>query len=226
MEFIDSKEYQDLIGIYKIKNIINGKSYIGQTREKFIRRYWLHRWSLKENKHSNNYLQKAWNKHGEDNFEFSVVEVVTDLSVIDDREIYYISEQRKTQSGCYNLADGGGGKSGCPMSERARKIVGAKNRAHNLGKKASEDTKKKMAEKKFGVPCLSKRNNVDPELIRIAKQRIMNGQSSVAVAKELQVSYGVINGILCRHTWSDVFVDGWEDFLANRTTYTRKPKIK
>ena len=57
VEFIDRLKYKNNIGIYKIVNNINGKTYIGQTKEGFQRRYYLHDWKLRNNIHDNFHLQ-------------------------------------------------------------------------------------------------------------------------------------------------------------------------
>ena len=80
MEFINKEKYKDNYGIYGIINKINGKVYVGQTGERFLRRYWHHQWKLRDNSHDNIYLQNAWNKYGGDNFEYVVLEVAEDLN--------------------------------------------------------------------------------------------------------------------------------------------------
>lgn len=226
MEFIEQERYKALTGIYKITNVESGRVYVGQTRYSFVERYWLHVWNLRHQSHANKYLQRAWEKYGESAFSFSVVEVITDFSAIDDAEIRHIGDCRNSECGCYNLADGGGGKCGVPMSERAKQIVGSKNRQHNLGKRASDQTRKKMTDIRQGVPLPKNRKNIDPALIANAKKLIMNGVSSIQAAKRCNIPYGVVNGLLCHHTWVDVVVDGWEEFLKNRSTYTRRKKEK
>lgn len=59
--------------IYSIKNKVNNKMYIGSTVD-FSRRKRQHLHDLRHNKHNNNHLQKSFNKYGEDNFIFSIVE--------------------------------------------------------------------------------------------------------------------------------------------------------
>jgi len=226
MEFIENKKYGNLFGIYKIEHIESGKAYIGQTRVRFIERYWLHVWKLNDQSHDNSYLQRAWNKYGADAFIFSVVEICDSESVLNDLEVSYIVSARESPSGCYNMSDGGDGKRGCAMPESARKTVGEKNRAHNIGRKASLETKRKMTEQRTGKPLPKNRSNVDPDLVRRAKELILSGVSSTRAAKECNISYGVVNGLLCRHTWRDIVVDGWEEFLSNRKTYTRQPRNK
>ena len=64
-----------MIGIYKITNIINGKSYIGQSTN--IHRRWQAEIadSSNINSHSYNYpLMRAFRKYGIDNFRFEIIE--------------------------------------------------------------------------------------------------------------------------------------------------------
>lgn len=83
-------EKEIISGIYCIENQVNHKKYIGQSRDIYTR--------IKEHKkrlrckfpHENRYLQRAWDKYGEDAFTFSVIEKC-DISCLDDREIYWIS---------------------------------------------------------------------------------------------------------------------------------------
>ena len=64
------KEQKMYFGIYCIECKVTKIKYIGKTRENFYRRWIFHKWNLKNNHHSNTYLQNAWNKYGKENFEF------------------------------------------------------------------------------------------------------------------------------------------------------------
>lgn len=75
-------------GIYKIANKINGKIYIGKSLDVKERKY-SHFYKLRKNEHGNQYLQVSFNKYGEENFEFSIIEFVAD-NLLNIREIYYI----------------------------------------------------------------------------------------------------------------------------------------
>lgn len=62
-----------MIGIYRIKNIINNKCYYGSSKN-IINRFKIHKYRLNNKKHPNIILQRAWDKYKEDNFIFEVVE--------------------------------------------------------------------------------------------------------------------------------------------------------
>jgi group I intron endonuclease len=73
-------------GIYRIRNKITGKCYVGSSVD--VHHRWKHHINfLNKNKHDNKHLQHAWNKYGESCFEFEISEQVS----ID--ELIY-SEQR------------------------------------------------------------------------------------------------------------------------------------
>lgn len=59
-------------GIYAIRNLINGKKYIGQTID-FENREKLHFSYLKNGTHDNPHLQYSYNKYGQNNFEFKII---------------------------------------------------------------------------------------------------------------------------------------------------------
>ena len=91
-------------GIYKIKNKINGKTYVGQSKNVKSRIY-QHKKQLKENKHYNSYLQSSFNKHGFDSFEFESIERCEESS-LNEREVFWIKHLDSFNSG-YNLTNGG-----------------------------------------------------------------------------------------------------------------------
>ena len=133
-------------GIYRITNTVNGKSYIGKTGMNFGDRWDCHRAQLNGGHHDNPHLQRAWNKYGKEAFEFCVVEVVTDVAMLNELEIKYIKQYREAGK-CYNILDGGDGGFllGSHLSEETKRKIGEKNRANMLGRKLSEETRQKMS---------------------------------------------------------------------------------
>lgn len=75
-------------GVYQITNLLNGKIYIGSSKN-IRERFRSHKRELRRGVHCNARLQNSWNKYGEDNFNFSILEI---CSIEDrfDREQYYI----------------------------------------------------------------------------------------------------------------------------------------
>lgn len=61
-------------GVYKIVNKTTGKYYIGSTIMSFLKRFLHHRSRLRCGKHKNSYLQNAYNKYGDSDFEFFIIE--------------------------------------------------------------------------------------------------------------------------------------------------------
>ena len=60
-------------GIYVIENLINKKYYIGSSKD-LGRRKIQHLSDLRNNRHGNIYLQNSFNKYGEENFKFDILE--------------------------------------------------------------------------------------------------------------------------------------------------------
>lgn len=88
--------------IYKIRNVVNNKFYVGSTVDS-RKRFWAHRKALRLGNHDSAYLQRAWDKYGEDRFKFEVVEQ------FDTKEELYPAEQKWLdehfgKDHCYNCS--------------------------------------------------------------------------------------------------------------------------
>lgn len=86
-------------GIYCIHNLINGKKYIGQSKNIYER--WRHHKAL----YDGCVIHKAIAKYGIDNFEFSIIEECSEEQ-LDEREQYWITFYDSYHSG-YNENTGG-----------------------------------------------------------------------------------------------------------------------
>ena len=90
-------------GIYVIVNTVDGKVYVGCSNNIQIR-LTRHRNNLKYNRHCNGYLQSAYNKHGAESFEYRVLEVVTDVTTLVQREQHWIDRLNTCdEASGYNL---------------------------------------------------------------------------------------------------------------------------
>lgn len=144
--------------IYQIRNVVNGKIYIGSAVDSKIR-FEKHRRQLRKNKHHCTHLQASWNKHGEDCFKFEIIEHVDgDLLTAEQRWI----DQHYGNGKCYNTAK----FAGAPMRGRNHseatlvrlKEVSPKGEKHyRFGKPLDADTRKKIGDAQRGVPKASGR---------------------------------------------------------------------
>lgn len=91
-------------GIYQIKNEVNGKIYVGHSKD-IIKRWGWHKNRLRQGKHGNTHLQHAWNKYQETSFSFRILEVLNNPTkeFLEEREDYWIDyyESDKDEKG-YN----------------------------------------------------------------------------------------------------------------------------
>lgn len=111
--------------IYKIKNKINHKIYVGQTTSNPKIRKRAHFTTLRQGVHNNMYLQRAFNKHGESSFSFHVLDSANDKESLNKLEISYIEKyQCLNRDKGYNLKEGGGNGKHSP--ESIRKMINAK----------------------------------------------------------------------------------------------------
>lgn len=92
-------------GIYQILCLSTSKSYVGSSVD-IVNRWSVHRSQLRSKKHVNKYLQNAWNKHGEDQFIFKILEIVTPVTKenLEAREDFWIDSMNSMSTGGgYNL---------------------------------------------------------------------------------------------------------------------------
>lgn len=120
-----------ICGIYKLVNKTDGKVYVGQSADVWKRQR-QHLNDLRANRHRNIRMQRAFNRDGESQFEFSLIEECTP-ETLTQREQYWLDFFSTSYR--YNI---------CPAAESS------------LGVKRSEESKAKMsAAKKGRGPILS-----------------------------------------------------------------------
>jgi group I intron endonuclease len=116
-------------GIYKIRNLINGRIYIGSTINFDIRQQ-NHFNDLITGKYINLFLQYDFNKCGKEHFAFEIIENVPIENLLV-REQFYINQYWDNCKNCYNIS----------------KIVGSPMR----GRKHTEKAKQLMSVARSGA---------------------------------------------------------------------------
>lgn len=128
-------------GVYCIRNLIDGKVYIGSSVS-MRRRLCHHSQDLKNKRHSNFYLQASYDKYGDENFEFIILELVEDQTKLTLREQFYINFYRSSdRSQGFNLV--------CNAfrikhSEETKKRISLKNKGRKRSKEHCEKMKTYM----------------------------------------------------------------------------------
>lgn len=158
-----------MIGIYKITNLVNNKVYIGQAID-IDKRWYEHINDLKNNKHINKHLQRAWNKYREENFKFEVIEDCVE-DKLTEREQYWIDYYEGINSkNNYNFRNAGnrGKFSEISIQKRTKTRRGFKHSIEtkqkmsksHIGIKHTEETRKKLSNyhkgKKLSVDTINK----------------------------------------------------------------------
>ena len=88
--------------IYKIRNVVNNKFYVGSTVDS-RKRFWAHRKALRLGNHDCIHLQRAWDKYGEDCFKFEIIEQLNSKEELYPAEQKWLDEHFGKDY-CYNVA--------------------------------------------------------------------------------------------------------------------------
>lgn len=159
-----------IICVYKIVNKQNGRAYIGSTvnvEERFSR----HRRDLRSGNHHCIYLQRAWDKYGEDSFTFEVVKHGESESEVRKMEEEYLEKEYDSLYNTSKKSTGGDLITYHPERERIVKRIKEASKARystmsseerrrvyarpgklnpNYGRRHTEETKRKISEANKG----------------------------------------------------------------------------
>lgn len=165
-------------GIYEIRNKVTGHRYIGSSIDVRNRKYqhWLR---LRRGTHHSTYLQRAWDKWGEDAFEFQTIEEVPDVTKLVEREQYWI----ETVHPCYNMNPLASSNLGLKTTEvtkarlreyNLRPEVIAKKKAEQMGHPVAPETIEKIK------AARAKQETTEGMLQALARGRAASGEKKAA----------------------------------------------
>ena len=137
-----------LTGIYCIRNSVNGKCYVGQSRDIKLR-FYQHQY------HRKSYIGNAITKYGIEAFNWEILELCTE-ELLDDRECHWIATLNCMNSNGYNLKSGGeeGGRHSEETKQKiSETLTGQKHtqerveniRKSRVGKRLTHEHKQKIS---------------------------------------------------------------------------------
>jgi group I intron endonuclease len=172
-------------GIYIIRNIVNGKIYIGSAVN-LEKRLYEHFWALRKNKHINKHLQSSWNKHTESSFtsEIYLTCKIKDL-IFNEQLVLDSSIVRYGRENIYNVCPNAGSTLGRFHSEATKIKIGLTSKGRWTGKHHTEETKKKMsAAQKGRIITLEAREKL--RIAHLGKPGYWTGKKRPPRSKEWQ----------------------------------------
>jgi len=165
MLVVDVHETKSNFIIYLLRNKINNKIYIGQTKMCINERLRKH---IKPSKDNNQIITKAIRKYGEENFVCEILFYAKSFEEMNIKEVEFIFEYKCLDKKIgYNVDKGGNNfetssvtkeklrktRTGKKMSEKTKKKISNSTQGKNnhfYGKTHSDDTKKKISEVHMG----------------------------------------------------------------------------
>ena len=128
-------------GVYKIESKVNDKIYIGSAVDLYAREC-VHLSLLRRNKHYNIHLQRAWNKHGEENFKFEVL-----ITCHPSMCVWYEQQFLDQWAPKYNICSTAGSVLGLikgPLSNKQKREISKRGKGTPKPKSYSEKLSKRM----------------------------------------------------------------------------------
>ena len=194
-------------GVYLIRCSESGKVYVGQTVD-LDRRKKDHIRALRKGEHHNGYLQRAFDKYGEEKFAFSVLQecAVDELDSVETMWIRKLDAMNPDNG--YNLESGG--NPGKIVSESTRDKKRGRNNPQ-YGKKISAAHVEALRIKNRGHNSgLTER---DVENIKLS---LLGGKPASALAKKYGLSVSAVQSISGGKNWGYVRPDLTESLVSRR----------
>lgn len=163
---------QKISGIYQIIDITNGKFYVGSSKD-IIKRKNTHFQQLKNKCHGNQYLQRVSNIRGAACLIFLILEEGVPENELLIREQLYLDEMAKDKTQSMNLSFIAGRIEMTPdirkkLSKTWKKKYKNGYKSPSIGKRLSDDTKRKLSEAHSG----SKSHRFGKHLTKAAKKKL------------------------------------------------------
>ena len=230
------KENCNCPGIYVIKNSINGKIYVGKSKNCYKRLH-QHLTDIKidnRNYNENCHLLNAFKKYGEDNFEYYLVEKFDQSDenlekILSERELYWMKElDSLNREKGYNLRYDSQGKCFCSedtkkkVSERAKKDW--ENGSHaNHSDKLKEYWKDNDERKKQQSELMSKIKTKYSYIIYDPSGKLITENGTIETLKELGLDKSAYSAFSKRKS-DDVITKKYRVIRVNNKDIVQSPE--
>lgn len=193
VEIIKTGKVSDGMVVYKARNTMNDKIYIGITKQKLSTRLSQHKSDAKVNRY-NQPFYNAINKYSWEAFTWEVIDTASSYSELQEKEVYWISffnsYIHSENSNGYNATRGGEGTAGQKHTIESReKISEARmNDKVNFFQSGSKNPNSKLNEEK----------------VREIRKLLADGYTQAELAILFEVHNVTISKIATYKTWRDV----------------------
>lgn len=134
--------------IYKARNRVNGKLYVGQTIGPLAHRIACHAYGARKRSKTNAFAN-AIRKYGLQSFSFEIIDEATTQKILDEKEKYWIKRLRSLSPNGYNLTTGG---EHVTFTAALKKKMSRNHPRPMLGKKFTLEHRQKIAAGLRGKP--------------------------------------------------------------------------
>lgn len=178
-------------GIYAILNTCNNKTYIGQSKS-VKQRIARHKSELKHNKHRNIYLQREYNKYGEECFVFKVLEFCEEYNLSKSEKLYIEIFRSNFYNKGFNLTNGG--ESTVWNDEAKKRRTGSGNPMYK--RKLSKEHVEALR-----IANLGSSDKITAQQVEDIKNKLLKDEEIKNIAKEYQVTTSTIHKIYSLKNW-------------------------
>ena len=223
-----------ICGVYTITHMPSGRIYVGSSVH-ILKRWNDHTAKLRHGTHENSYLQAAWTKYGESEFEFKIVATSTSAEVHNAERVWIEKTNCLNRSIGFNIHPDPIGRTGLPLSEQHKRHLSESQK----GRIFSDEHRRKLSEASKGVPkpthvlqslwsantgkhlsaahrakiselSLGSKNGnskADESMISAIKDDLIYGYSKVYIAQKYDLGRTTIERILNGYNWKHVYPD-------------------
>lgn len=214
---INTKTAESKSGIYKILNKVNGKVYVGQSKH-ISQRKSEHFRSLKYGQHYNKYLQRSFDKYGNESFSFEVIECCP-VDRLNERERHWIKELgSEYASNGYNAAYA---TVLFDIYDKNKKLNHIKRKpkpivfTREVRQRMSESTTKYFAVKENRYRLSMARSTISYRQIELVKEMLYNDYSKEEIAKRTSVGMNKVVHISNLNTFKHI-LPKYNYYIKNR----------